>query len=196
MTTHESGLFKLWIIEGICGLVCLSHHVWCRPSIVGVNTCINRVCRGGCYTHLGWTLVSTACVWRMLHTSWGNTYINRVCHGGCYTHLGGTLVSTVCVVEDATDIWGNTCINKMCHRGCYRHLREHLLQQDVSQRMLQTFGGTLVSTKCVTEDAQINRNLFICNILMESPFQFLQVPYEIIVLPHDGSKGNIQVRIF
>ncbi len=31
---------------------------------------------------------------------------------------------------------------------------------------------------------------------MEIPVQFLEVPYENIVLPHDGSKGNIQVRIF
>ncbi len=31
---------------------------------------------------------------------------------------------------------------------------------------------------------------------MEIPVQFLQVPYEKIVLPHDGSKGNIQVRVF
>ncbi len=43
---------------------------------------------------------------------------------------------------------------------------------------------------------QINRNLFICNVFMEILVQFLQVPYEKIVLPHDGSKGNIQVRIF
>ncbi len=33
-------------------------------------------------------------------------------------------------------------------------------------------------------------------IFLEIPVQFLQVPYEAIVLPHDGSNGNIQVRLF
>ncbi len=31
---------------------------------------------------------------------------------------------------------------------------------------------------------------------MEIPVPLLQVPYEKFVLPHDGSKGNIQVTIF
>ncbi len=43
---------------------------------------------------------------------------------------------------------------------------------------------------------QINRNLFICNVFMEIPVQFLQVPYEKIVLPHDGLNGIIQERVF
>ncbi len=31
---------------------------------------------------------------------------------------------------------------------------------------------------------------------MEIPVQFLQVHYEKNILPHDWSKGNIQVRIY
>ncbi len=42
----------------------------------------------------------------------------------------------------------------------------------------------------------ICNNLFICNIFTEVPVQFLHVHYEENGLPHDWSKGNIQVRIY